>query len=162
MGNTTDVMKEIQSVADSAPNSLNAVGIIISTFSSFMEAPELTDYFKEQGRDFVLFDLNSQYSGFNFLKDNIQQGLFGFLTEHGDEEMRSRTADLIKEITSSTVADGSSAVPEEKPKRTKISLEDIDKMSQKDKEELLDKLIDKGQEKLSNYEKKILKKLALS
>lgn len=161
MGNTIDVLKEIQSVADSQPNTLNAVGIMIATFASFAEPPELTDFFKERQRDFVLFDLNTQNSGFNFLKDNIQQGLFGFLNEHTDEELRDRTADLVKELTSSTVADGTSTAPEETTK-TKISLEDIDKMSQKDKDELLDKLIDKGQEKLSNYEKKILKKLALS
>ena len=49
---------------------------------------------------------------------------------------------------------------DEKPKS--ILLNDIDEMSQEEREKLLNKLLDKGPDRLSPYDKKILEKLAIS
>ena len=46
-------------------------------------------------------------------------------------------------------------------KDKKILIEDIDKMSPKDKNNLMNELIDKGVNNLSEYDKKILKKLSI-
>ena len=158
MGDTLDVVMEIESIADSKPNVLDAKGVLISTFTSFAEPRELTDFFKQKNRNFLIFDLNSDNSGVNIVKENIHQGLFGFLAANTDDELRQRTQDLIHELTSTTVAN--TVQDEEKPKS--ILLNDIDDMSQEEREFLLNKLLDKGPDRLSPYDKKILEKLAIS
>ena len=158
MGETADVVEEITSISDTRPNVLDAKGVLISTFTSFAEPRELTDFFKQKNRNFLIFDLNSDNSGFNIVKKEINDGLFGFLTVYTDDELRQRTQDLIHELTSTTVAH--TVQEEEKPKS--ILLNDIDEMSQEEREILLNKLLDKGPDRLSPYDKKILEKLAIS
>lgn len=162
LGDTKDVFPEIVSVAENEPNMLDAKDVVIATFSSFAEPPELTDFFKDKARNFLLFDLNSQYSGYNVIKEDINEGLFGFLKESTPENMREKTKNLIKELTSSTIANNTTkrVVPTEI--KNKIQVEDIDAMSIEEKQELFDKLIEKGADKLSPYDKKLMKKLAMN
>lgn len=158
MGDTTDVVAEITNIAESNPNILNAKGVLISTFTSFAEPRELTDFFKQKNRNFLIFDLNSENSGFNITKEEINEGLFGFLKAFTEDELQKRTQDLIHELTATTV--DYIAINEEKSKS--ILLDDIDEMSETEREFLLNKLLDKGPNKLSPYDKKILEKLAIS
>jgi hypothetical protein len=158
MGDTVNVVTEISSIADSKPNVLDAKGVLISTFTSFAEPRELTDFFKQKNRNFLIFDLNSDNSGFNIVKEEINHGLFGFLDAFTEDELQKRTQDLIHELTSTTIAD---IVIDEEENKT-ILLDDIDEMSQRERDFLLNKLLDKGPDRLSPYDKKILKKLAIS
>lgn len=103
MGDTKDVLGEIIKVSDTKPNVLDAKGILIATFSSLAEPRELTDYFKLNGRNFLIFDLNSQNSGFHMTKNEINEGLFGFLKDMSDDMLKERTDSLIQEISSTTV-----------------------------------------------------------
>lgn len=157
MGDTDNVITEIIKIAETKPNTLDAKGILIATFSSAADPRELTDYFKLNNRNFLIFDLNLDNSGFNIIKEDIHKGLFGFLNELNEENLKNKAEDLIQEISSTTVT--------RKSKRTnslenEITLEDIDKMTPKDKNDLMNKLIDKGVNNLSNYDKKLLKKLS--
>ena len=161
MGETNGVIAEITKIAETQPNILDAKGILISTFSSVAEPKELTDYFKSFGRNFLIFDLNQENSGFNIIKEEIYNGLFGFLGEMNDENLKQRTDDLIKEISSTTVTNKVNKSNNRRQKsEEKLSISDIDTMTPKDKNELMNKLIDKGVENLSEYDKKILDRLA--
>ena len=104
MGDTQNVLGEIIKVSDTKPNVLDAKGILIATFSSIAEPRELTDYFKLNGRNFLLFDLNSENSGFHMVKDEINEGLFGFLKDMNDDTLKEKTNNLIHEISSTTVS----------------------------------------------------------
>jgi hypothetical protein len=162
MGETDGVIKEITSIAEKGPNILDAKGILIATFMSNAEPSELTDFFKNMNRNFLIFDLNKDYSGFNILKEDISKGLFGFLDNLSEGFLKQKTEDLIQELTSSTIVHNFKNIKEKKPQKNKISLEDIDEMSSEEKEILLNKLLEKGPSKLSEYDKKILKKLAIN
>ncbi len=168
MGNTVDAISEITSISESAPNTpnspnvLDAKGILIATFTSFVEPSELTDFFKQKNRNFLLFDLNKDCSGVNIVKEEINQGLFGFLSVMTDENLQQKTYDLIKEISSSTMVSSVRKSDTNRSTEPMISLEEIDEMTPKDRENLLNDLLEKGSDKLSEYDKKILKKLAIS
>jgi hypothetical protein len=78
----------------------------------------------------------------------------------GEEDLRQKTDDLIKEISSTTVSNRTRKIKNQKFEQ-KISIEEIDNMSPKDKNDLMNKLIDKGVDNLSEYDKKILDRLAI-
>ena len=167
MGETLNIVPEIVKIAETAPNILDAKGILIATFSSVAEPRELTDYFKLNGRNFLIFDLNSENSGYNITKDDINQGLFGFLKLMDEETLKQRTDDLIQEISGITTATKGLVSPNKgyeihaKREQPEVSIEEIENMSQKDKNDLMNKLIDKGVKNLSNYDKELLNKLAI-
>ena len=165
MGETEGVLPEISKIAETAPNVLDAKGIVIATFSSVAEPKELTDYFKSNNRNFLVFDLNRENSGYNMNKVQINEGLFGFLETMNEENLKQKTDDLIKEISSTTVNSvlktKNSNKPTSRVKQPQVSIEDIDKMSPKEKNDLMNKLIDKGASNLSEQDKKILNKLAI-
>jgi hypothetical protein len=161
MGETEGVLPEIIKVAETKPNVLDAKGIVIATFSSVAEPRELTDYFKLNGRNFLIFDLNSETSGYHITKDEINEGLFGFLKLMNEENLKQRTDSLIQEISSTTVNKSYNTYRKKPKNETKVSIDDIDNMSAKDKNELMNKLIDKGINNLSEYDKKILHKLSI-
>lgn len=173
IGDTFGVDVEIASVAETKPNILNGKGMLIATFTSVSTPKELEDQFKDFKRNFLVFDLSSQSSGYSIRKLDIHEGLFGFLRTMTDDRLRDRTEDLINEInmTSDTKdVTGWSRPPRpddvvkmtiKKPKEKKITEEDLDKMTITQKSELMNDLIDKGVENLSEHDKKILQKLAI-
>ena len=124
MGDTRDVIGEIIKVSETKPNILDAKGILIATFSSVAEPRELTDYFKLNGRNFVICDLNSENSGFHMIKDEINEGLFGFLKDMNNETLKQKTEDLIQEISSTTVSSRSFKSTKNNQKETVITLEE--------------------------------------
>ena len=68
MGDTDNCLREIEKISEGKIRSLNAKGIVISTFTSNLEVEELDDWFKVNNRSFLVFDLNAKNSGFNFQK----------------------------------------------------------------------------------------------
>lgn len=124
MGDTKDVIGEIIKVAETKPNILDAKGILIATFSSVAEPRELTDYFKLNGRNFIICDLNSENSGFHMLKDEINEGLFGFLKDMNNNTLKQKTENLIQEISSTTVTSKSFKPVKTKQEKTVVSLEE--------------------------------------
>lgn len=161
MGECENVVSEILKVCENKPNVLDAKGILIATFTSNAEPRELTDYFKLNGRSFLIFDLNEENSGVYISKEEINTGLFGFLKEINQDILRLRGDELIQEITSSTITNKAVRVLDKrKTTEEKIKIIDIENMGLEDKNDLMNRLIDKGFENLSEHEKTILKKLA--
>ena len=167
MGETTGVVPEIVKISEIEPNVLDAKGIVIATFSSVAEPRELNDYFIENSRSFLLFDLSKDVSGYNIVKKEIHDGLFSFLKSMDENKLKEKTDNLIKEISSTTVNEKIIKVKNKKniaPVKTSvklnISIDDIDKLSIKEKNELINKFIDNGIENLTESDKKILNKLS--
>jgi hypothetical protein len=166
MGETKDVIPEITKIAETKPNILDAKGILIATFSSVAEPRELTDYFKLNGRNFLLFDLSSDNSGYHISKEEISEGLFGFLKQMNEENLKQKTDSLIQEISSTTISNKYKKILKDKKDKSrqtvenKISLAEIETMSANDKNELMNKLIDKGVQNLSEHDKLLLSKLS--
>ena len=160
MGETKEVFPEIVMISETTPNVLDAKGVLIATFSSVVEPKELTDYFKLNGRNFFLFDLNPENSGYNIVKDEINEGLYGFIKDMDDENLKQKTDSLIQEISSTTVTNRVVKSKKSRTEKEEYTMADLDNMSPKDKNDLMNKLIDKGADNLSEYDKKLLSKLS--
>ena len=115
MGDTLGVQAEIQKVSETTPNVLDAKGILISTFSSLVELNELKEWFKENKRSFLIFDLDEESSGFHIIKKNVENGLFGFLKNTNTNELTEKFAKAVEY---------SSITKTVNIKEKKISLED--------------------------------------
>ena len=149
------IKKEIEKVSDSKINILDARGIVIGTFTSALSTKELSDFFKLNERNFLLFDLNEDTSGFNINKKDIHEGLFGFLKEMSEDNLEEKATEFLKDIEMHDVKRVVRPRRDySKPK--KLTQDDIDKMSNKEKDELQNSIIDNGLENMSEYDKEIL------
>jgi hypothetical protein len=161
MGNTSGVQSEIAKICEGDPNVLDAKGILIATFTSFAEPNELTAWFTENNRNFLIFDLDKENSGFNFTKKEIHDGLFGFLKHVNTSEMNDnflKTVSLSSDTkeTKSTKKSTRNSVKN----NNKLDLKNIEKMSSSEKQDLLNELIDSGLDNLTEEDKKLLPLLA--
>jgi hypothetical protein len=161
MGNTSGVQSEIAKICEGDPNVLDAKGILIATFTSFAEPNELTAWFTENNRNFLIFDLDKENSGFNITKKEIHDGLFGFLKLVNTSEMNDnflKTVSLssdTKEMKSAKKSTRNSV-----KNNNKLDLKNIEKMSPSEKQNLLNELIDSGLDNLTEEDKKLLPLLA--
>lgn len=153
IGDTKAVYPEIDKVSEGKPNILDGKGMIISTFTSFMEPSELTDYFIYNNRNFLLFDLNKDNSGFSITKKSIHDALFSFLDEMNEETLKSKSEEFLNVLKNDTVT---TANTETVVSKCTITEHDIKKMTKSEKDELFNKIIDCGIENLTDYDKKIL------
>jgi hypothetical protein len=151
-GNTVGIFKEVVTISEIEPNVLDAKGVSILTFTSNIEPRELNDYFRTNKRNFLLFDLNPDSSGFNFEKLDINNGLFGYLKYMDEQSLQDKTDRLINELEAPVVLTKTDDL---------ITVDDIDGMNPVQKNELLNILIDRGISKsLSANDQKLLKKLS--
>lgn len=152
MGNTIGATLEVEKISEGKINVFNPNGILIATFSSVMEPKELNDWFKLNKRTFFIFDLNPECSGFNIQKEEIHNGLFGFLE---NIDVDKKTLELLN-----VVKDAKNVKKPIKSNKQEITEETISKMTSKEKEILFNKLLDNGTENLTDNDKKILPLLA--
>lgn len=160
MGETSGVVPEIHNISEVKPNVLDAKGIVIATFNSFMEPKELSEWFKSNNRSFLIFDLNEENSGFNITRKDIHEGLFGFLRQYDNDALDSNTIDFLNTIKTINSGGKNSNETTAYTETTAVSIEmtesDIDSMTKTEKKELYDKIIDKGVKNLTDYDKKLL------
>lgn len=159
MGETKGALDEIIKISETKPNLLDAKGILIATFSSIAEPSELTEWFIENNRSFLIFDLSKKSSGFNIIKKEIHEGLFGFLKDIDVDEMGEN---FIKTIN--VDMESVNVEPKSRPLRdslkNKLDPKKIEEMGPSEKQELLNQLIDSGLENLTEQDKKLLPLLA--
>jgi hypothetical protein len=150
-GNSNGIMSEVISVSEIEPNVLDAKGIKVLTFTSNIEPKELNDYFRMNGRNFLIFDLSPEHSGFNFQKRDIMTGLFGYLKQMTPDVLKEKSDMLMKEFTEAEVEPVAT-------NQKSVSLKQLNKMSSEEKNELLNTLIEKGINKtLTKNDEQILK-----
>lgn len=168
MGDTNGAVKEIEKISDSKPNILDAKGIIIGTFTSFVDIKEISAWFTLNNRSFMVFDLDPKSSGYLITKKEVHEGLFGFVNKSNGNELDTKTIEFLKAMVSQphphNTADIEDAVIENEnkieKKDVKISESDIENMSKKEREDLMNQIMDNGLENMTEYDKKILPLLA--
>ena len=161
MGDTNGVVKEIEKISDSKPNILDAKGIVIATFTSFVDVKEISAWFMVNNRSFMVFDLDPTASGVFITKPEVYEGLFGFLKETNKKDLDSKTYEFLKDmVRNPNHIEDAVIVEEEIEKKVELSESEIEKMSKNEKEKMINEIIDKGFENLTEYDKKILALLA--
>lgn len=162
------VKLEIQKVSESKTNILDAKGILIGTFTSALSPKELSDWFKLNERNFLVFDLDTECSGVNITKEGLHKDLFGFIDKMTNDDLTKKTNDFLKDVelssttsyTSYSDYNRTSTTVRKLVKPKKITQDDVDNMTQTEKEALQDKIIDankeNGMENMSEYDKEIL------
>lgn len=144
IGATENVVFEIEKMSETKPNILNGKGLIISTFTSFVSIKELSDWFKLNKRSFFIFELDEETSDCFIDKVDIHEGLFGFLKQVDKKKLTNKTNTFLDSVMEVNTLNES----------------DIMKLSQSEKDELLNKFIDNGFENLTEEDKKIISLLA--
>lgn len=153
MKDTHGVIDEIKRISETVPNILDAKGILIATFTSAIEPKELNDWFTSNGFNFLFFELNPDSSGFNLMNKKLHEGLFGFLNNDSEYNVKDKEAkfmDLLASTVDKTKGGNCASLLTEK---------DINAMSETQKRELCDKMLDSGIENLSENDKKLLQLL---
>jgi hypothetical protein len=153
IGNTKAVYPEIDKVSEGKPNYLDGKGMIIATFTSFMDPVELTDYFIENGRNFLLFDLNTDNSGYHIIKKELHEGLFGFLRDMDEEVLKNKYVEFITILKSESTTASTKTTTTTK---CEVNEKEIELMTKTEKLNLFNKIIDSGVENLTERDKKIL------
>jgi hypothetical protein len=164
MGDTNGAVKEIEKISDSKPNILDAKGIIIGTFTSFVDIKEISAWFTLNNRSFMVFDLDPKSSGYLITKKEVHEGLFGFVKKTTDNELDTKTIEFLKALVSQphphSTAEIEDAVIENEKEEVVISESEIETMTKKEKEDLINQIMDNGLENMTEYDKKILPLLA--
>lgn len=101
LGDTIGVQSEIQKISETTPNILDAKGVLIATFSSLAEPNELKEWFIENKRSFLVFDLDKDSSAYHIFKKNIHDGLFGFVKDVNPDELTKKFVKAV-ELSSDT------------------------------------------------------------
>lgn len=154
IGDTKAVYPEVDKVSEGKPNFLDGKGMIIATFTSFMDPIELTDYFTFNNRNFLLFDLNKDSSGYCINKKDIHESLFGFLRDMDEETLKHKSEDFLNVLKNEDVI--VTAKTENIITKCVVTEKEIEKMTKNQKQALFDKIIDAGVENLTEEDKKIL------
>jgi len=162
LGDTLGAIPEIVKISEIEPNTLDGKGMLIATFSSILTPSQISDWFIDRKRNFLIFDLDERSSGVNINKREIHEGLFGFLKTIDIDAMN---ANFLKDIelssdTKNTRSSTKQLTESTETKIKKITESDINKMNKEEKQKLLDEFIDNGLENLSEEDKKLLPLLA--
>jgi hypothetical protein len=140
MENTNGILRELEEVTIDVPSFINAKGIFITTFTTNKTISELKKYFKEQKRNFLMFEIDEANSAYHFLNQKLEKGLFMFAEIENDNDDVWEGIDVL----------------DNKNIDSKLTEKNILKMTKKEKDEKLNELIDKGVENLTDDEKHIL------
>jgi hypothetical protein len=176
MGNMESVKDDIVKIAETSPRYIDAKGVLIATFASVMEPPELKDFFNFNGRSFFLFDLDDQNSGYHMDNEKLHNHLFGYLTNQGDQ-LKNMSDRLMTDISATTKENKgvtSNNIPKDviesmrrhqakgrtKTKKKQPIKVHISDMTKKEREKIVNRILDKGFSKLTNSDKNILKKIS--
>lgn len=165
LGKTEGCILEISKVSEGSPKTLPAKGICIATFVSAFTPIELEDYFKGFGRNFFVFEIDPETSGYNINNKKVSDNLFKHINNDSTlelEEMSNRIIDEIKSTTNYKPITGSSkgVKIETKTKVEEVDNEFYEALNPNEKQSLIDEIIDKGPLNLTTHDKEILEILS--
>jgi len=161
LGKTEGCLTEINKIAEGKVKILPAKGITIGTFNSVFKVMELDDYFKSLGRNFFVFELNPKTSGYNINNEEVRHELFG-KSKDINLELERMSDNLIDDIKSTISGfnprpiTGSSKSFIIGDDDSDISSDFYETLNPKEKQTLMDNIIDKGVDNLTDADKEIL------
>lgn len=169
MGETKGCKIEVVKIAEDTPRFLEAKGVTIATFLSVAEPGEITEYFKSFSRNFLVFELDKDVSGYNLNDKAIQKLLFGHLEPKNIfQSYEDRTNRLIEEINNKVNLNKKTKEQEEKIRRNYEGMADkamnkykiTDNMSKDEMTSIINTILDKGTENLTDYDRETLEDLS--
>lgn len=150
------VKKEILKIAESKPRYVDATGMLMCTFASQMSSKELENFFRVDGRSFFIFEVNKDVSGYNLHEERLHKHLFGYLV--GDDiPFDEKLNMIVNHVSASTVNHVSS---KKEQKHIPITIEKLKNMHKGEREKLVNNIIDKGVENMTDSDKALLKKIS--
>lgn len=169
LGKVEGALMEIVNVSDNKPKTLPAKGLLICTFNSVADASELEDYFTSLGRTFFLFEVGADNTGYNVSNEEVHEALFGDI-ESKDNNLSEKSKSLLNAIldsvdlqpSSGTTPEINTRVDKETKAETKkvFKEESYENLSNEEKIDLMNEILDKGHENMDEYDKKVLKALS--
>jgi len=136
---------------------------------------ELQDFFNFNGRSFFLFDLDKNNSGVHMDNEKLNNHLFGFLVNEDGDKLKEMSEKLMSDISATTKENKgikTDNIPEDVKKamlksrkgRTKTKKNSfnihINNMTKKEREHVINRILDKGFERLTKSDKIILKRIS--
>tara|TARA_Y100001937_G_C7132220_1_gene338165 strand:- start:899 stop:1453 length:555 start_codon:yes stop_codon:yes gene_type:complete len=85
MGETNGALAEIDKISESKPRVLKSEGILITTFKSAARAGEIESYLTSLNRNFFIFEVGGHNTGYNIMNKMISKDLFS----HIEDEIKS-------------------------------------------------------------------------
>ena len=138
----------------------------IATFSSFLGLKELEDLLRGFKSDYVLTEIGEKFV-YGFMNKKEQDELFGLIYNE-NEKISDITNKLIEDITepflkSKTETPKNEKAKNEKPKKKakprrqkRLKSEYYKNLSKKEKEEMINNILDKGFDNISDYDRRVL------
>lgn len=160
MGETKGCKIEVVKISEDTPRFLEAKGVTIATFLSVAEPGELTEYFKSFNRNFLVFELKKDVSGYNIKDKVIHKMLFGHLDIGNTfKSYEDKTNKLMDEISNNINSELKITNDKDTSHINTNKYVVNDSMSKKEIEKLIDTILDKGNENMTDYDKKTLEEL---
>jgi len=128
----------------------------IATFSSFLGLKELEDLFRGFRSDYVLTEIGDKFV-YGFLNKKVQDKLFGLIYNE-NKKISDITNKLIEDITEPFLTSKDEKPNNKaKPRRQKrLKSEYYKNLSKKEKEEMINNILDKGFDNISDYDRRVL------
>jgi hypothetical protein len=139
-------IEELSKISEIKINYIHGGGVFIATFASILTPNEMKNILKTCKGNFFIFELNDNVSTFNLNNEEIQNGLFGFLKTINLNRMDE---DFINDV-----------ITFEDNKFNNEKIINVDNLTIDEKEELFNKIIEKGADKLTDDDKDLLALLA--
>lgn len=150
LGTVEGVKTEINKISDNSPRYMEAKGLLIGVFKSVMRVNELNDYFKLNGRSFLIFVMGENNYGAH-LNEKLNNFLFSGLLPD------SETSKIVEFVDGNSInASNIAKIKKPEPKIDYSKLNPVQKQQYIDK--ILDKISIKGIESLTNEEMEFLNK----
>ena len=179
MGETEGVMLEIDKVSESIPRVLKSEGILITTFKSAANANEIEDYLTSLNRNFFIFEIGADNTGYNIINKLISKDLFSHVELYPEGDLSKLESEIngndiefkpesmsykdrVDYITNLLDEEGYDYLTTE-DKRFYIDIcKGGPKLIEGQEKTVIEQIIDKGYENLSDEDKELLKILSKS
>jgi len=174
---------EILDISISTPRIMKGKGISMLTFSSTIDIESITSYLTENHRNFLLFDLDKSSSGFNLTDKQKESEFFGFISDNNDySEFENYTNYLLDDLVKSNFIDNTtketepswlhdggenivssgcaSSIMNNNINQNEYVNINLEALSKEQINDLVNSIIDKGVDNLTDLDKDILEKIS--
>lgn len=163
--------EELSKISETKINYIFTTGVYIATFSTIMTPKEMKNLLKIFKNNCFIFELDEDVSSYNLQDKDIEAGLFSLLNNVNLDEMSKKFINDIKDSNNIPEAheikygDEINGYNQTKDKiifnKYEIDItEFISSLTKDEKEALFNELIDKGVDKLSDLDKRLLNLLS--
>jgi hypothetical protein len=166
VGDISGWKAEIEKIAEEPLRYRPGRNIVICTFVSVASMNELREYFRGYGKNFLLFELDSETSAFNIKDKNAEWDLFGHIDESYNDDLREKSKHLLESIQQQMAfsADTKHRAAQERINKLMAQAKEkandyesrVEAMSKDELQDTLDEILSKGKDNITEEDKRIL------